>query len=193
MKVNHSLKRLFTSQTRAKLLIIFFSNPSELYYVRQLVRSTEEEINSVRRELENLKAEALLQSEVRGNRLYYWASSDHYLSYQLQVLACQHSGIGKKILLNKNKLGNIKFVAVSQAFLNKQSAGDIDLIVIGDIKSKLVDQLVIEEESISGHEINYMVMDKTEFRSRKIRRDPILVDFFLNCPAIIVGSPKEAI
>lgn len=193
MKVNHSLKRIFTSQTRAKLLIIFFSNPSELYYVRQLVRMSEEEINSVRRELENLKLENLLLSEVRGNRLYYWANTEHYLSYQLQTLACQHSGIGKKILLNKNKIGNIKFVAVSQDFLNHQSNGSIDLVIIGDIGSKLIDQLVNEEETISGTEINYMIMDKSEFRSRKVRRDPILVDFFLNCPAIIIGSPKDVI
>lgn len=193
MKVNHSLKRIFTSQTRAKLLIIFFSNPSELYYVRQLVRLTNEEINSVRRELDNLKQENLLLSEIRGNRLYYWANTEHYLSYQLQTLACQHSGIGKKILLNKNKIGNIKFAAVSQEFLHHQPSNAIDMVIIGDISSKLVDQLIVEEESISGQEINYMVMDKSEFKSRKIRRDPILVDFFLNCPAIIIGNPKDAL
>lgn len=193
MKVNHSLRRIFTSQTRAKLLVIFFSQPEELYYVRQLVRLTGEEINSVRRELENLKNENLLLSEVRGNRLYYWANLNHYLAYGIQTLANQHSGLAKKILLDKNKIGNIKFIAYSQDFLNHKSKGDIDMIVVGDVNSKLLDQLVNEEESLIDHEINYMVMDKTEFRNRKIRRDPILVDFFLNCPAIVIGSPLEAI
>lgn len=193
MKVNHSLRRIFTSQTRAKLLVIFFSQPEELFYVRQLVRLSLEEINSVRRELENLKNENLLMSEVRGNRLYYWANMNHYLAYGIQILANQHSGLAKKILLDKNKIGNIKFIAYSQEFLNHSSKGDIDMIVVGDVNSKLLDQLVNEEEAIIDREINYMVMDKTEFKNRKIRRDPILVDFFLNCPAIVIGSPKEAI
>jgi predicted transcriptional regulator len=69
MKVSHRLKHLFTSQTRSKLITIFFSRVTELYYVRELVRATGEEINSVRRELENMKQSGLIASENRGNRL----------------------------------------------------------------------------------------------------------------------------
>ena len=45
------LRDLMVSKVRVKLLQIFLSQPKEMFYVRQLVRATGEEINAVRREL----------------------------------------------------------------------------------------------------------------------------------------------
>jgi len=39
-----------------------------MFYVRELTRSTKEEINAVRRELDHLQKAGLLKSEKRGNR-----------------------------------------------------------------------------------------------------------------------------
>lgn len=192
MKVNHSLQRLFTSNTRAKLVSIFFGEPKNLFYVRELVRLTHEEINSVRRELDNLKRESLVSSEIRGNRLYYWANLTHYLAYDLQVIACKHHGLGLEIIQNKTKIGNIKLLAFSQNFINGQlTPNSIDILMVGDINSRQLENLIQDYESKTGQEINFTCMDKNEFKARKIRRDPILVDFFLNSPGIIYGQPVD--
>ena len=45
------LKDLFISKTRVKLLEVFLTNPSKIFYVRELVRSVNEQINAVRAEL----------------------------------------------------------------------------------------------------------------------------------------------
>ena len=50
------LEKLFGSKTRAKLLALFFENTEKSYYVREITRVIEEQINSVRRELTNLSA-----------------------------------------------------------------------------------------------------------------------------------------
>jgi len=55
------LRDLFISKVRVKLLQIFFDDPNELYYVRQLVRKAGEEINAVRRELNHLEQPGLLK------------------------------------------------------------------------------------------------------------------------------------
>lgn len=193
MRGSHSFKSLFTSNTRLKLITILFSNPGELYYVRQLVRLAEEEINSVRRELENLKSSLLVLSETRGNRLYYWANPEHFLFYQLTILANQNTGLGKQILDNRGKIGNIKLLLFNHLFLNHRENNGIDMIVVGDASLKVIDELVKIEEKKRDREINYMVMDKAEFKLRKIKRDPVLVDFFLTCPAVIIGNPVELI
>ena len=193
MKVSHSLKRLLTSQTRLKLINILFYSPKEIYYVRQLVRLTGEEINSVRRELENLSAGSIVSSETRGNRLFYWANPDHFLYYDLVILANKHSGLGAKIQENHLKLGKIKLVLYGQHFLahDPEKHDSIDLIVVGDISLKLIESMAKEEEAILGREINYMVMDRSELRLRLSKRDPIMVDFFLDYPALIIGDPRE--
>lgn len=47
-------EHLFGSKTRVKLLSLFYNNPERPFYVREITRKVNEQINSVRRELQNL-------------------------------------------------------------------------------------------------------------------------------------------
>ena len=49
------MEQLFGSKTRVKLLQLFFRNPNRAFYVREITRKIDEQINSVRRELANLR------------------------------------------------------------------------------------------------------------------------------------------
>jgi len=54
------LGKLFGSNARVKILKQFLSNPDERFYIRQLARDLKLQLNSVRRELENLEQFGLL-------------------------------------------------------------------------------------------------------------------------------------
>jgi len=193
MKIQTSLKHLFVSQTRLKLINILFYNPQDIYYVRQLVRLTDEEINSVRRELANLLKSGVVSSEWRGNRLYYWADKQSSLFFNLLTIANQSSGLGLK-LQNKNEtLGTIKLVFYSNKFItgDKRNPDDIDLVIVGDVSLREIDSFIKQEQEVRGHEINYMVMGKGEFRLRRQKRDQFIVDFFLSSPIAIIGNQSE--
>jgi hypothetical protein len=193
MKIQTSLKHLFISQTRLKLINILFYNPQDIFYVRQLVRLTDEEINSVRRELANLLKAGVISSEWRGNRLYYWADKQSPLFYNLLTIANQSTGLGLK-LQNKNEtLGTIKLVFYSNKFItgDKRTQDDIDLIIVGDVSLREIDSFIKQEQEIRGFEINYMVMGKGEFRLRRQKRDQFIVDFFLSNPIVIIGNQSE--
>lgn len=194
MKIQASLKSVFVSKTRLKLITALFLNPNELFYVRQLVRLVDEEINSVRRELDNLKKAGIIDSEPRGNRLYYWANNSSPLFYDLLILANKNSGLGLKLQKKNESFNSIKLVLYNYKFAvnQKRNQDTIDLIIVGDLFSlKEVDSLIKQEEKDRGHEINYMVMSKNEFKMRKQKRDQFLVDFFLSCPIVIIGSSAE--
>ena len=62
------LKQLFTSQVRVKLLQTFVENPGEEFFIRQLTRDLGEQINSIRRELENLRKIGILESRPAQSR-----------------------------------------------------------------------------------------------------------------------------
>ena len=193
MKIQASLKHLLVSQTRLKLINALFYNPKEIFYVRQLVRLVDEEINSVRRELDNLKKSGIIESEWRGNRLYYWADKQSPLFLNLLTIANQSSGLGSK-LQNKNEtLGNIKLVFYTYSFITgeKRNSDDIDLIIVGDVSLREIENFIKQEEEVRGHEINYMVMGKGEFQLRRQKRDQFIVDFFLSSPIVIIGSSQE--
>ncbi len=193
MKVQSSLKHLFISQTRLKLINTLFYFPKEIYYVRQLVRLLDEEINSVRRELDNLKKADIIESEWRGNRLYYWANKRSCLFPELVSIANKSTGLGFKLHNKNESLGQIKLLIYSYKFITneKKTEDDIDLIIVGDVSYKEIENNIKQEEETRGHEINYMIMDKNEFQLRKQKRDQFIVEFFLNSPVVIIGNPED--
>src|SRR3954470_12991189 len=65
------IEQLFGSKTRVKLLQLFYSNPNRSFYVREITRKIDEQINSVRRELSNLLSIGIIVSDTTNNRLYY--------------------------------------------------------------------------------------------------------------------------
>ena len=83
------LRDLMVSKVRVKLLQTFLSQPKEMFYVRQLVRATNEEINAVRRELLRMEKAGMVQKEARGNRLYYWFNKEYPLFGDLLSLVAK--------------------------------------------------------------------------------------------------------
>ena len=53
--MEQSIDALFGSKTRVKLLNLFLNNPDKTFYVREITRMIDEQVNSVRRELKNLE------------------------------------------------------------------------------------------------------------------------------------------
>src|SRR5215218_441222 len=66
------IEQLFGSKTRVKLLQLFYSNPNRSFYVREITRKIDEQINSVRRELANLLNVRLITSDTNdtSNKVY---------------------------------------------------------------------------------------------------------------------------
>jgi hypothetical protein len=71
------IEQLFGSKTRVKLLQLFYSNPNRAFYVREITRKINEQINSVRRELSNLLSMGIITSDATQNRLYYEVNQDY--------------------------------------------------------------------------------------------------------------------
>jgi predicted transcriptional regulator len=62
---------LFGSKTRVKLLHLFLNNPGKAFYVREITRLIDEQINSVRRELANMLEVGIITSDSADHKLYY--------------------------------------------------------------------------------------------------------------------------
>ena len=57
-----NLTDFMVSRVRAKLIKIFLSRPTEMYYVRELTRAAKEEINAVRRELARMEERGMVKT-----------------------------------------------------------------------------------------------------------------------------------
>jgi len=187
-----SLQDIFISRVRVKLIQAFLSEPQEIFYVRQLVRITGEEINAVRRELVRMEERGLVAKEKRGNRLYYGFKKDYPYYHELIRLATKTTGLGKAIIKNKNKLGKIKYAFISGRLMCRRPhrEEDVDLVLVGDVVIPQVAALVSRFENELGREINYSAMTKDEFEFRKKRRDPFLLKVLTGSRVVLVGDEE---
>ena len=188
------LRHLFISKVRVKLLEEFFGHPREMFYGRQLARKTGEQINAVRRELQNLQKGKVLRSEKRGNRIYFFLNSHCPFYEPLMAMIVKRTGLGEQIIKNRSRLGKIRTVFFSQRFVDrlpKRSGEEIDIFIIGRVVLPELAALIRKEEKERGEEINYTVMDEKEFRFRLNGRDPFLTGVLIRSKFMILGSKRQ--
>lgn len=184
---------LMISKVRVKILQLYFSQQGNLFYVREITRLINEEINAVRRELDRMLGFGLLKSEQRGNRLYY-RLNDRYLFHQeLRQMVAKTTGLGTKIIQLKRKLGTLQFVMFSSKFAGgiAPTQGEVDVLVVGDVVLSELELLIKQEQERLNREINYTVFDEQEFIFRKTRRDPFIMDVLMTGRVMIIGSEVE--
>jgi len=166
------IEQLFGSKTRAKLLRLFFSNPNRSFYVREITRKIDEQINSVRRELANLLSIGIISSDTTNNRLYYEVNQNFEYYRPLKEIfsgAVSEKTATKAISASTeplNSLGNVALAIYTGHFTRDDTSG-IDILIVGNINqsklNKFIEQLEVEE----GKEMRYVVMPLKEFEYRK--------------------------
>lgn len=173
--------QLFGSKTRVKLLQLFYRNPNRSFYVRELTRKIDEQINSVRRELSNLLSIGIISSETNNNRLYYEVNqSFEYFDPLSQIFG----GKSKTTSSAKNStdnddiqslvlLGNVDLVIYSGQFTRDETSG-IDILFVGDINQTQLYKYIGELEAKESKELRYTVMTQQEFNYRQQVNDRFL-------------------
>ena len=186
------LEDLITSKTRVKILSLFLKDVEAMYHVRDIVRRVDEEINAVRRELILLDKKGLLSREQRGNRVYYYFNKNYPYLSDLIRLNVKEFGLGREILKNKAKLGNIKYAMLSGKFVNSKSGkDDVDMLIVGLVVLPELQLIVKAEEASKEQEINYTVMSEEEFNFRKSRRDPFIYSIISGSRIMLIGDEEK--
>ena len=111
-------------------------------------------------------------------------------------IVAKTTGLGKEIILNKNKIGKPSFVMFSGKFARRKlrkKEDEVDVLVVGDIILPELASLIRIEESKRGKEINYTVMSREEYDFRKKRRDPFLLGILSGSRVMIVGDEEDLV
>jgi Fe2+ or Zn2+ uptake regulation protein len=166
------LKRLFTSKVRIKLLTVFLNNPDQDFFIRELTRRLDEQINSVRRELDNLKKIGLLTSKTKNRKKYYTVNKNFILFNELKTIVNKGDTASNSLSESIQKLGQVDLILLSGHFVNK--ASEVDLLVVGDInKQKLASYLDKELDA----SIKFSLMPKEDFLYRIKLNDKFILEF----------------
>ncbi|MBR5939205.1 transcriptional regulator [Candidatus Saccharibacteria bacterium] len=174
-------EKLFGSKTRAKLLRLFFENPEKSFYVREMTRVIDEQINSVRRELLNLESIGIVKNETFDNKVYYSANNKHpFYRPMIDIFS-------KKIDTSREKdvkettweaytrpiKNYLKGLIVTNRLPGQEG---IDLLIIGNDKTKKLTRWAEVVEKKQGKPINYVIMSADDFKYRKSVHDRFVED-----------------
>ncbi len=190
------LEQLFGSKTRGRLLGVFLNNPEQAFFVRELTRKIDAQLNSVRREIQNLTDLGLVKEKfakkgeeddkkAKDNKKYFIANTDCILFHDLRSLMQK-----TQILLNKNLVqeidskGKVDFLALTGKFV-QDSDLQIDLLIVGDISDKSLREIVKRFEQELGDEVNFTMMPREEYVYRKQISDRFLFSV-LDAPKVVM-------
>ena len=185
------IDRLFGSKTRTKLLKLFSEKSEESFYVRQLARQTDEQLNAIRRELANLEHLRIIRAKSIGQKKFYQADTANPIFKSLKDLFLALSGESKKLLLQKFKsIKGLKQIYTSGIFENDKSSS-IDALIIGDLNSKSLANIVALLEQLAGQNVKFTHFTPAEYLERTQMSDRFLYNYFQTRHSILVNNFKS--
>lgn len=194
IKNNFKLEQMFGSKTRARLISLFLQFSQEAFYVRQLTRKIDAQLNSVRRELQNLLEMGLIEEKHTKNVRKSTALADKKKYYQINTDFILYSDLRSlfqkiQVLLKQNLVqeidgkGNIHYLVFTGRFVD--SSIPTDILIVGDIKQSILEKIINKFEFEVPYEINYTLMPKDEFLDRRQMADKFLLEI-LNSEKIVM-------
>lgn len=188
------IEQLFGSKTRVKLLQLFYSNPNRSFYVREITRKIDEQINSVRRELSNLLSIGLIKSDTTNNRLYYEVDQEYeYYAPLAQIFgnAKQPISKGKAPVegegLTIKSLGNVE-IALYTGQLTRDDTAGVDVFFVGDINQAKLNRFMAELEASEGKELRYTAMSLEDFEYRRQIKDRFVANLYAAKKQVLVDK-----
>lgn len=185
---------LFGSKTRVKLLHLFLNNPGKAFYVREITRLIDEQINSVRRELANMLAVGIITSDTADNKLYYEVNQryEHYVPFRA-IFADEHIEAASEQTGSSGwydtvrQLPGIRLALIS-GVLVKDASSSIDILMVGSVPPVKLKKLIKDIEKIEGRELNYSMLTYDEFYYRLSVRDRFITEILKDKYTVLVDT-----
>jgi len=196
------IEQLFGSKTRVKLLQLFYSNPNRSFYVREITRKIDEQINSVRRELANLLNTGIITSDTSNNKVYYEVNQRYEFYSPLQEIfgggagrprrAAKASKVAEMPLPDETAdlkaLGNVEIAALMGQFTRDDSTG-IDVLIVGNVNQNALAKYVTELERQEGKDLRYTVFSLDDFTYRLQIKDRFMDSVLRSKKQILLDKP----
>lgn len=193
------IDKLFGSKTRVKLLHLFLNNPGQSFFVREITRKIDEQINSVRRELANMLEVGIITSDNSDNKLYYQANQryDYYIPLKAIfsndkadiVTIVKHQDDAPSDVYSEllSSITGVK-VVIFTGVLARGSTASVDILLVGNMANSKIRSVIKEIESREGRDINYSVLSYDEFYYRLSVKDKFVTEILNNKHKIIIDK-----
>lgn len=191
------IDKLFGSKTRVKLLHLFMNHPGQSFYVREITRLIDEQINSVRRELSNMLEVGVITSDNADNKLYYQVNQRYEFYTALRAIFAGETisadqatnqtldGTNEQVASFIKDIPSVR-LAILSGVLVKGSTSSVDVLLVGNASTQKVRAAIAMIEKLEGREINYSVLPYDEFYYRLSVRDKFITEILAAKHSVVV-------
>lgn len=188
------IEQLFGSKTRVKLLQLFYSNPNRSFYVREITRKIDEQINSVRRELSNLLTIGIIGSDTTNNRLYYEVNQKFEYYAPLKQIFGQGAqptdpaaSAGDSEQGGIQSIGNVEIAIYTGQFTRDDKPG-VDVFIVGDVNQARLAKFMTDLEAKEGKVLRYTQLSLDDFEYRRQINDRFVANILAAKKQVIIDK-----
>lgn len=183
------IEKLFGSRSRVRILQLLMLHPDQRFYIREIARMLDEQMNAVRRELTNCEKLGIVVASEHQRKKYYSVVADHKMVPFLRNLLVTALWMYEEPYMKAlTEAGTINGLFVLGFFMGSNDT-PVDVCIIGDIPSEKVRPLVEEWEKQLHTHLRYTMMAKDEYAYRLSVSDRFLYSI-TQAPHIELISPK---
>jgi predicted nucleotidyltransferase len=190
-EIPDNLSTALFGKTKRALLALFFSNPEESYYLRQITRITAAGQGSVQRELKKLAEAGIIERFEQGRQVYFRAKRNCPIFDELKGLILKTAGLVEVLRSALSPVTDkidLAFVYGSQARGKARAASDIDLLIVGTLDELELHRFISQAEGQLNRLVNYTFLTGQEFKKRQKEKGGFLSRVLAGEKVFIIGD-----
>jgi predicted nucleotidyltransferase len=189
------LDSLYISKSRIRrdLLALFYTNPRQKYYLRELSRLLECSVGSLRRELLKFQADGLFLTERRGNLVFYSLNTGHPLYGEMKGIVAKTVGVVGSLKQALRSVPRIQtaFIYGSFASNRENPTGDIDVFIIGDVSLMDLSKALRGVQKRLMREVNPTLYARDEYLKRKAEGGEFIKEILVKPKIMLIGTESD--
>lgn len=181
------LEHIFGSETRTRILKFFCINAQEKFFVRELSRRLDLQLNSIRRELDNLEEFGFLQSTEENGKKFYAVNQEFPLFLEIKNLILKATTLDEMYLADKmSKISGLKLLVFTGLLTKAPTLTDV--LIVGKVKRGEFDRHLKKIAQGLPHELRVTFLTPQDYIYRLSIVDKFIYDIFAHNRIVVVDK-----
>lgn len=188
------IEQLFGSRTRARLLGLFLENADRSFFVREVARRVDAQLNAVRRELKNLLDVGIISERdatdgEKGEKKKFYQANVTFPLFEDLRSVMRKVGIlmNKSLVEGLQQEGVVQLVLLTGRFVDAPTV-PTDVLIVSTCSPEIVAAAIADFERDLGREVNFTALNPDEYRYRQDVGDRFLQTIFQQKHAVLFDA-----
>jgi predicted nucleotidyltransferase len=181
-------------RARMAVLALLYSNPSEAFFTRDIIRRLQIAPSNAQRELKLLLQSGLISATNSGRHVYYQANKKCPIYNEILGIIAKTAGVASVIHAALSPRATeiyCAFIFGSFARGDQISTSDVDLFVIGNIGFGDLVECLYKVQDKLGREVSPTVYSKDEVLNKLRDGNPFVTEVMAGSKIFVIGDADE--